>query len=137
MDDQSSEKQLKNRIDAVSKLKDFELNNDLRPQNSKIGGYWQYDHKVTSAIGVLIVSMAVITRQSVFSYIYLIGLIKVVKDTVKSGFVSSSFHLKKITVKPFIYYILAASIIYVAAITSNHFIPGIEGGLLHYTGVTK
>lgn len=124
---------VENRIDQMQKKKALEMKYDLRPGNNRIGNIWRYDHKVTSAVGVLLVSMAVITRQSIYSYLYVIGGIKVVKDTINSAFDhQSNLVLEKTTTKPLIYYLVAASIIFVAALTTNHFIPGINGGITYY-----
>jgi len=123
----------KNRIDRVADKIEFEYKHGLRPGNQKIGSIYKYDHKITSSIAAIFSSLAIILQQSVFSYLYILGLIKVVKDSFSSGInTRKKFKIKAVKFKPLIYYIITASIIVVAALTSNHVIPGIEGGLTYY-----
>jgi len=138
MDNQKSSNEWetkKTKIDRICDKIELENRHGIRPSNHKIGSYYKYDHKITSTIATILVSNGIILQQSVFSYLYLLGSIKIIKDTAGSGLDSSgNYHLEKIKLKPLIYYLAAASIIIVAALTSNHVIPGIEGGLTYYTG---
>lgn len=127
------EEKIKNRNQAYERKKDFELKHNLRNVENKIGGYWKYDHKITSIFGMLFLSLAVIFKSSFYMALYVTGLLFVIKDTVKSGFDNNgNLHITRLKINPLIYYFLGAGIIVLAAFTSNHFIPGVEGGVTYY-----
>jgi len=123
----------KDKIDTILRVVDLERDNGKRPGTQKIGNIYRYDHKISSVAGIFFSSMAIISQQSVYSYLYILVMIKILKDTFKTGIASDKeFYFSKLRMKPLIYYLAAASIIVVAALTSNHVIPGIEGGTVHY-----
>lgn len=134
MTQKNNEKELENRVKALQRKTRFELENGLRETENKIGGYYKYDHKTTASIGVFLVSMAVILKQGVWNYLYTLFGIKILKDTVSSGFKDKQFDPRNVKLRPLIFYVTVASVIIVAALTNNHSVPGFESGLTHYGG---
>jgi len=77
-------------------------------------------------------SMAVILRQGIWTYLYFLGLVKILRDTVKEAYNQNGFQKQKLHYPPLVYYLVFASIIVVAAITTNHVVPGFETELGNY-----
>lgn len=92
------EDKLKDRVNAYERKKDFELAHGLRNTKDQIGGYIKYDHKATGLIASILTSLAVITKDGLFLYVYAVGVIKAVRDTVASGFTGQNFNYKTINI---------------------------------------
>jgi len=120
----------KNEAEQLGRKKSFELRHGLLRQPATIGTVYQYDHKLTAAASTLLISLSIILHQGVWTYLYFLGLIKVVKDTA----VTIIEDEKTPAYKPLIYYLAAASIIIVAAYSTNQAVPGFQSGLTHYIG---
>jgi len=112
----------------------FNLKHGFIESEKYIGGFYKYDHKITFAIGVLFSSLATLLQESIFSYAYFLFLIKIIRDTFGSGVIDSNFRPSEIIKKPLIYYIVAGSIIVVAAQTAHITVPGFESQLTTYIG---
>jgi len=120
----------KNEAEQLGRKKSFELRHGLLHQSATIGTVYQYDHKLTAAASTLMISLSIILKQGVWTYLYFLGLIKVVKDTTVTVITDE----KQPKFKPLIYYLAAASIIMVAAYSTNQAVPGFQSGLTHYLG---
>jgi len=120
----------KNEAEQLGRKKSFEFKHGLLHQTATIGTVYRYDHKLTAAASTLLISLSIILKQGVWTYLYFLGLIKVVKDTTVTVITDE----KQPKFKPLIYYLAAASIIVVAAYTTGQSLPGFHSGLTHYLG---
>ena len=75
---------------------------------------------------------AVILKQGIWTYLYFIGLVKIIRDTVKEAYTGKGFKKNRLKPSALIYYLAAASVIVVAAATSNHVVPGFESEIGHF-----
>jgi len=124
-----AEKKFQNKLEALNRKRDYEVENGLREKQNKIGGYYRYGKKTTAAAASLLMANAVILKQGIWTYLYFIGLVKIIRDTVKEAYTGKGFKKNRLKPSALVYYLAAASVIVVAAATSNHVVPGFESEL--------
>lgn len=112
---------MKHELDTREKL----FNNHFDFQ----GGILQYHQYITALSGGLLFLLAFSFDQGAWIYFYLLGMFKIVKDTVKTSRLSSSHKLWDVNTTPLVYYLLSALIVTVIMAEAGHQFPDLTLGL--------
>lgn len=126
---QESNKELENKIDALSRKLEFELQNNLRDDShfDFQGGILRYHQWVTLSIGSIFMLLALLYQRGSFLYFYLFGLIKVGKDT------ADAFINEQAQFSPLIYYLFAGLTILIVLTQAGYPVPDMTYGLAENT----
>lgn len=93
------------------------------------GGILQYHQWITAYIGGVFFGLGFLFQQGAWIYFYLIGMIKIMKDTVKQIKHRSWGEVKALDTRPLIYYLVSALIVTIVMVQSGHQFPDLTLGL--------
>lgn len=121
-------------------MKQFGLKHEIETERSLFyshydfqGGIGKYHQWMAALVGGLLFLLAFSFNQGAWIYFYLLGMVKVIKDTAKSGTVSTSHGLKDVNTAPLVYYLVTALIVAVIMVEAGHNFPDLTFGLIENT----
>lgn len=124
----------KSRIDQLHKLHSENVKAELFNNHFDFqGGVLQYHQWITALFGGLLFLLTFAFQQGAWIYFYLLGMIKVVKDTVKTTRRSDQTGWKAWNWKPLTYYLISALLVTVVMVQAGHQFPDMTLGLAEST----
>ncbi|AFH22348.1 hypothetical protein OSG_eHP23_00095 [environmental Halophage eHP-23] len=125
-DDQWKEK-YENKLKALQRKIQYEKQTGQRRKHFQFqGGILQYHQWITLVTGSMLFLAGITLQQGAWIYFYLLGLTKIIKDTV-SNLIDKK---RNNTLQPLLYYLIGALLVSIIMFQAGYKIPDMHLGLI-------